>query len=40
VFVGPLKDRDGKERLASGVAIGDGDLWKMDWFVDGVISQK
>lgn len=40
VFSGPLKDRDGKERLAAGTAISDGDLWKMDWFVDGVISQK
>ncbi len=40
VFVGPLKDRDGKERLAAGQPISDADLWKMDWFVDGVISQK
>jgi basic membrane protein A and related proteins len=40
IFVGPLKDRDGKERLAAGQAISDADLWKMDWFVDGVISQQ
>lgn len=40
VFAGPLKDRDGKERLAAGTAISDADLWKMDWFVDGVVSQK
>jgi basic membrane protein A and related proteins len=40
IFVGPLKDRDGKERLAAGTAISDADLWKMDWFVPGVISQK
>lgn len=40
VFSGPLKDRDGQERLAANVAITDADLWKMDWFVPGVISQK
>ena len=36
----PLKDRDGKERVASGQVLADGDLWKMDWYVDGVITQK
>ncbi|TCM52770.1 nucleoside-binding protein [Rhizobium sp. PP-F2F-G48] len=40
VFSGPLKDRDGKERLAANVAITDAELWTMDWFVPGVISQK
>lgn len=39
VFVGPLKDRDGKERIPAGVTLADADIWKMDWFVDGVISQ-
>lgn len=40
IFKGPLKDRSGKERLADGKAITDAELWKMDWFVDGVISQN
>jgi basic membrane protein A and related proteins len=40
VYAGPLKDRDGKERVAAGQALSDGDLWKMDWYVKGVITQK
>lgn len=40
VFAGPLNDREGKERVASGAVLGDGDLWNMDWFVEGVISQQ
>jgi len=40
VYAGPLKDRDGKERVAAGQVLGDGDLWKMDWFVPGVVTQK
>lgn len=40
VYAGPLKDRDGKERVAAGAVLSDGDLWSMDWFVPGVISQQ
>ncbi len=40
VFAGPLSDREGKERVKAGQVLGDADLWKMDWFVSGVISQK
>jgi basic membrane protein A and related proteins len=40
VYAGPLKDREGKERVAAGQVLGDGDLWAMDWFVEGVISQN
>lgn len=40
VFGGPLADRDGKERVASGAVLGDGDLWKMDWYVKGVETQQ
>ena len=29
---GPIKDRDGKERVAAGKVLSDGDLWKMDWY--------
>lgn len=40
VYAGPLKDRDGKERIAAGAVLGDADLWNMDWYVTGVSSQK
>ena len=40
IFAGPLKDRDGKERVAAGKVLGDAELWAMDWYVDGVINQK
>ena len=36
VFAGPIKDRDGTERVAAGTTLDDGGLWKMDWFVEGV----
>lgn len=40
VFAGPLEDRDGKLRVPAGQTLGDADLWKMDWFVKGVTTQK
>ncbi len=40
VYAGPLKDRDGKERVAAGATLDDAGLWNMDWYVDGVISQQ
>lgn len=40
VYAGPLADRDGKERVPAGQVLSDADLWKMDWFVKGVVSQK
>jgi basic membrane protein A and related proteins len=40
VFAGPLTDRDGKERVAAGQSLSDADLWKMDWYVKGVVTQK
>lgn len=36
VFAGPIKDRDGKIKVASGQTISDADLMNMDWFVEGV----
>lgn len=39
VFTGPLTDVDGKERVAAGETMGDGDLWNMDWYVAGVTTQ-
>ncbi len=35
-FTGPMKDSDGKERLAAGKAISDDVLSKMDYYVEGV----
>ncbi|MFT4267234.1 MAG: BMP family ABC transporter substrate-binding protein [Xenophilus sp.] len=40
IYAGPLKDRDGKERVPAGGVLSDADLWKMDWFVKGVVTQK
>ena len=35
-FTGPIKDRDGAERIAAGETADDGMLLGMDWFVEGV----
>ena len=35
-FTGPIKDNDGKERLAAGKTIDDATLTKMDYYVEGV----
>jgi hypothetical protein len=35
-----MKDTAGTERIAAGKAIEDAALWKMDWYVPGVIAQK
>ncbi|HET9763232.1 MAG TPA: BMP family ABC transporter substrate-binding protein, partial [Casimicrobiaceae bacterium] len=35
-FTGPIKDNDGKERLAAGKVMGDDVLSKMDYYVEGV----
>jgi len=35
-FTGPVKDNEGKERLAAGKVITDADLSKMDYYVEGV----
>ncbi len=40
VYAGPLADREGKQRVAAGQVLSDADLWKMDWYVKGVITQK
>ncbi len=40
IYAGPLKDRDGKEVVAAGKVLGDADLWKMNWYVEGVVNQK
>ncbi len=35
-FTGPIRDNEGKERLAAGKAMADGDLAKMNFYVAGV----
>jgi basic membrane protein A len=40
VYAGPLSDQDGKERVPAGGVLSDADLWKMDWYIKGVIAQK
>jgi basic membrane lipoprotein Med (substrate-binding protein (PBP1-ABC) superfamily) len=40
IFTGPMKDTSGKEVLAAGQPITDAALWKMDWYVPGVITLK
>ena len=36
VFSGPLKDREGKERVPPASNLPDDDLWAMNWYVQGV----
>jgi basic membrane lipoprotein Med (substrate-binding protein (PBP1-ABC) superfamily) len=40
IFAGPIVDTTGKERVPAGKVLSDADLWKMDWYVPGVITQK
>ena len=40
IYAGPLYDQDGNLRAAEGEVIPDPELWQMDWFVDGVITQQ
>lgn len=40
VYAGPISDKDGKERVAAGQVLPDANLWKMDWYVPGVITQN
>ena len=38
VFVGPIKDQKGVEKVAAGSAMSDGDMLGMTWFVRGVVG--
>jgi basic membrane protein A len=38
-FAGPVVDQDGKTRVAAGETMSDGDLWGMDYYVQGVVSK-
>ncbi len=39
-FTGPIKDLDGKERVAAGKTATDKEILSMDWYVPGVIAPK
>ncbi|BDD88777.1 BMP family ABC transporter substrate-binding protein [Desulfofustis limnaeus] len=38
VFMGPLKDQNGVEKVAAGVAMSDEEMLGMTWFVQGVVG--
>ena len=40
IYTGPMNDLSGKEVLAAGQPITDAGLWKMDWYIPVVITQK
>jgi basic membrane protein A and related proteins len=40
VFSGPLVDSDNKERVPAGGVLSDAQLWKMDWYVKGVVIDR
>jgi basic membrane protein A and related proteins len=35
-FAGPIKDQSGAVKVAAGASIPDGELLRLNWFVDGV----
>jgi basic membrane protein A len=39
VFWGPVKDQEGRVRIAAGEKPPDEVLWRMDWFVEGVVGR-
>ena len=39
IFAGPIKDQQGKERLAKGEKLTDRELLEMNWFIDGVVGK-
>jgi len=40
IYTGPMTNTAGKMELAAGKSIDDAALWKMDWYVPGVITQR
>lgn len=35
-FAGPIKDRDGRQRVAAGAVLADDEIRRINWFVDGM----
>jgi basic membrane protein A len=40
IYEGPLTDTTGKVVVPAGKSLDDAGLWKMSWFLPGVIAQK
>ena len=38
-FAGPVKDQDGKVRVAAGEVMSDGDMLGFNWYVEGVVGK-
>lgn len=38
-FAGPLKDADGKERVAKGASLPEKDILSMNWLVEGIVGK-
>jgi len=39
-FNGPIKDQSGKEIVATGKSVTEDELWKMSWYVDGILGKQ
>ena len=39
-FSGPIKDRAGKIQVAAGKTISEEELWKMPWYVEGILGKQ
>lgn len=39
-FSGPISDQSGKLRVPAGQALAEAELWKMSWYVDGVVGKQ
>jgi len=40
IYTGPMSDTSGKEEIPAGKVLDDASLWKMNWYIPGVIAQK
>jgi simple sugar transport system substrate-binding protein len=38
-FTGPIKDNEGKERVAAGQVLSEDELWSLKWYAEGVLGK-
>ncbi|MDB5799211.1 MAG: family transporter substrate-binding protein [Rhodocyclales bacterium] len=38
-FTGPIKDNEGKERVAAGKVLSEDELWSLKWYAEGVLGK-
>jgi simple sugar transport system substrate-binding protein len=38
-FTGPIKDNEGKERVAAGKVLPEDELWSLKWYAEGVVGK-